>query len=211
MANRERLPNDTSTDSPKTADITTGNSTNAGSGFGNITKEVVSAFAAGDHRAFDQIYLRCFEPIRGFFCMLLRNESVAEELTQELFVHLWENRRAVDPRLNFKSYIYTVAKSSAMKYLRHKRVVEKYEGFRLVNDPESAGTPDEGLIARELQLMMQISLDSMPRQRRKVFEMSRLERLSNPEIAMKLGISESTVRAHLHNATRKLREIVGTV
>jgi hypothetical protein len=96
---------------------------------------------------------------------------------------------------------------SAMKYLSHKRVVEKYEGLRLGSDPGSAGAPDDGLIASELRLRMQISLDKMPRQRRTVFEMSRMERLSIPQIALKPGISESTVRAHLHNATRQLRKL----
>ncbi len=173
-----------------------------------ITKEMVSAFVDGDHRAFDRIYLCCYEPVRSFFCMLLRNEAIAEELCQELFVRLWENRRTVDPELNFKSYIYTVAKSSAMKYLRHKKVVEKYEDFRLRLGSDVADAPDEGLVAGELELMIRLMLDKMPRQRRAVFEMSRVERLSNGEISTKLGISESTVRAHLHNVIKELRKLV---
>lgn len=174
-------------------------------GFDNITKEVVAAFASGDHRAFDQIYLRCFEPVCGFFKMLLRNETVAEELAQELFVKLWENRGSINPELNFKSYLYTVAKSAAFKYLRHKRVVEKYENYRGTEVAEMTDAPDENLIAGELQAMIKRALDQMPRQRRQVFEMSRVEKLSNGEIASRLGIRESTVRAHLHNVIKKLR------
>ena len=173
-----------------------------------ISKELLSDLTRGDHRAFNKIYLLCFEPIRGFFRMLLHNEAVAEELCQELFVRLWENRQTIDPSLNFKSYIYTMAKTSAMKYMRHKKVVEKYESFRLSNTSELTHAPDEGLIASELQLMIQLSLDKMPRQRRQIFEMSRTERLSNKEIAVKLGIQESTVRAHMHNAYKELKGLV---
>ncbi len=175
---------------------------------GSITKEVVSAFVDGDHRAFDRIYMCCSEPIRGFFRMLLRNDAIADELCQELFVRLWENRHTINPELNFKSFLYTVAKSSAMKYLRHKKVVEKYEDFRLRVGSDSTGAPDEALMAAELQLMIRLMLDKMPRQRRMVFEMSRVEKLSNAEISMRLGISESTVRAHLHNVIKKLKGLV---
>ncbi len=177
-------------------------------GFENINKEVVSAFVGGDHRAFDRIYLRCFEPIRGFFCMLLRNETVAEELCQEMFVRLWENRHAINPDLNFKSYLYTVAKSSAFKYLRHKRVVDKYENYRYLDNLELSDAPDEELMAGELQIIIKHLLDGMPRQRRQVFEMSRIEKLSNAEISSRLGIRESTVRAHLHNVIKRLRGVV---
>lgn len=174
----------------------------------NITKEVLSAFVDGDHRAFDHIYLCCFEPINGFFRMLLHNETVAEELCQEMFVRLWENRHSIDPERNFRSYLYTVAKSSALKHLRHKRVVEKYENFRQSENSELSDAPDEELLAGELQLMIKLALDKMPRQRRQVFEMSRMERLSNGEIASRLGIRESTVRAHLHNVIKKLKGLV---
>ncbi len=176
--------------------------------FGSITKEVVSAFVDGDHCAFDSIYLCCFEPIKGFFQMLLRNEAIAEELSQELFVRLWEGRHAINPELNFKSYLYTVAKSSAMKYLRHKKVAEKYEEFRLRIGSDLTDSPDEALAAEELQLIIDIMLDKMPRQRCMVFEMSRVDKLSNGEISLKLGISESTVRAHLHNVIKELRKVV---
>ena len=200
--------------SDDTVDSREANGRKAGShpvtGFENITKDVVSAFVAGDHRAFDQIYLRCFEPICGFFCMLLRNETIAEELTQDLFVRLWENRHAINPELNFKSYLYTVAKSSAFKYLRHKRVVERYENYRYLDSLGLSDAPDEELMAGELQIIIKYSLDGMPKQRRQVFEMSRVEKLSNGEIASRLGIQESTVRAHLHNVIKKLRGLVST-
>ncbi len=105
----------------------------------SVTKEMLSGLNAGDSRAFDSIYLRCFEPIRGFFRLLLHNDAEAEELCQELFVWIWENRRVIKPDLNFRSYLYTVAKTSAMKHLRHKQVESRYANFRLREDPDLGG------------------------------------------------------------------------
>ncbi len=176
--------------------------------FDYITNEVLTAFCAGDHRAFEVIYMHCFEPIRGFFNMLLHNDAVAEELSQEMFARLWENRHMVNPNLNFRSYIRTAAKSSAMNYLRHKQVVDKYTNFKLNMEIDLGDAPDEELMVAELQLMISIALEKMPEQQRRVYEMSRTEKLSNDEIANLLGISESTVRVHLHKAMKELKRVM---
>ena len=173
-----------------------------------ITKEVLSALEAGDSRAFDTVYLHCFEPIRAFFCLLLHNEAEAEELCQDLFVRLWENRRTINPDLNFRSYLYTMAKTSALKYFRHKQVRDKYVNFRLREYSDPGEAPDEELMGNELSLLVRISLEKMPEQRRKVFEMSRFENLTNGEIADRLNIRESTVRAHLHHALKILKGLL---
>lgn len=170
----------------------------------DIPMDIVAAFRDGDHRAFEAIYNFCAEAIRSFFRMVLRNDALAEELCQELFVRIWENRRQINPALNFKSYIRISAKSLAMNHLRHKQVADKYTNFRLNMDLQPGNAPDEQLIASELQLLVALTLDQMPEQRRRVFEMSRGENLSNSEISVLLGISESTVRVHLHKALKEL-------
>lgn len=178
------------------------------SGFRSVTKDILSALGNGDIRAFDRVYLSCFEPIRAFFRLLLHNDAEAEELCQELFVRLWENREAINPELNFRSYLYTMAKTSAMKYLRHKQVENKYVNFRIVEDPEQGGEPDERMLESELSLLLRISLERMPEQRRRVFEMSRFENMTYGQIADRLRIRESTVRAHLHHALKEIREAI---
>ncbi len=174
-----------------------------------ITKEVLSALMAGDSRAFDTVYLCCFEPIRAFFFLLLHNETEAEELSQELFVELWENRQKINPDLNFRSYLYTVAKTSALKYFRHRLVKDKYVDFRLRERPDSGTLPDEEMLEKELSLLIRTSLAKMPEQRRRIFEMSRFDSLTNGEIADRLNIQESTVRVHLHHALKELKELIG--
>lgn len=176
------------------------------SGFQSITKEILSAFGNGDRRAFDTVYLCCFEPIRAFFRLLLHNDAEAEELCQDMFVRLWENRKAINPDLNFRAYLYVVAKTSAMKHLRHKQVRNKYVNFRLREDPEHEGAPDERMLENELLLLIRLHMEKMPRQRRKVFEMSRFDSMANDQIADRLDIRESTVRTHLHHALKGIKE-----
>ncbi len=188
----------------------TGNNAGA-AGACNIPREVAAAFRDGDHRAFETIYLSCAESIRGFFRVILRNDAVAEELCQDLFVRIWENRHQVNPELNIRSYIRRAAKSSAMNYLRHKQVADKYTNFRLNMDVRPDNAPDEQLMAAELQLLIALALDKMPEQRRRVFEMSRVEGLPYATIAESLGMSESTVRVHLYKALKDMSGLLSAI
>lgn len=181
------------------------------SDFKHITRDVLVGLRDGDYKAYDIIYLRCFEPMQAFLRLLLHSATDAEELCQELFMKLWENRERIDPDSNFRSYLYTMAKTTALKYLEHKNVVYKYVNFRMKEFPEFEHSADEQLISNELSLILKIALANMPAQRRRVFEMSRFEGLSNDEIAEKLNISSTTVRAHLHNALKTLKELMTLV
>lgn len=178
------------------------------SDFGQITPEILAALRDGDYRAFDRIYFLCFGPIEIFARMLLRNDSEAEEVCQELFAKLWEKRENIDPQRNFKSYMYTLVKSAVLNRLEHKNVVNKYVNFRLKSEPDMEYSPDESLMSNEVSLMVQIAIDRMPEQRQRVFRMSRMEELSNEQIAKRLNITTATVRAHLHHATKELRELM---
>ena len=178
------------------------------SAFDWITPDILTALCEGDSKAFDLIYLRCFEPIQAFFRLLLHNDTEAEELCQELFARLWENRERIDPERNFRSYLYKSAKSAALNHLEHKQVAHKYVHFRLSGEADFEHAPDAHLMSSELSLLIQISIEQMPEQRRRVFEMSRMEGMTNEEISRNLKIAPATVRAHLHYATKELRELI---
>ena len=180
-------------------------------GFDVITPELLIRLRGGEHSAYDEIYLSCFEPLNAFLRLLLHDRDQAEELCQEVFIKLWENHSTINPDSNLKSYLYVMAKSVAFNHLKHKKVVEKYNNYRLNEQPGFESSPDEKIIENELALLVRISLENMPEQRRRVFEMSRIEGLSNDEIADRLQIKPSTVRAHLHNAIKDLRELIALV
>jgi len=176
--------------------------------FDIITPQLLIRLRGGEHSAYDKIYLSCFEPINAFLRLLLHNRDEAEELCQEVFIKLWENHGTINPNSNFKSYMYVMARSVAFNHLKHKKVVEKYYNYRLNEQPGFESSPDEKIVEGELALLVKISLENMPEQRRRVFEMSRIDGLSNDEIADRLQIKPSTVRAHLHNAIKDLRELI---
>jgi RNA polymerase sigma-70 factor (ECF subfamily) len=140
---------------------------------------------------------------------LVRSEHIAEELTQELFIRIWTVRENIDPERNFHAYIHSVAKNLAFKHLK-ERFHETY-----TDDPVSLSTDqvcmEEELLARETQLLIDMKVSQMPERRKAVFELSRIEGLSNDQIADKLKISKKTVENHMNTALKEIRQILNSI
>lgn len=173
-----------------------------------ITAPIVEAMRRGDHPAFQKIYLHSIGPLTDFLNILLRSRSEAEEVAQEIFTYIWANREKINSAKNFKGYLYTVAKTMAFKQMARKKLDEKYYNYKLHAVPDFNSSPDDVVITQELALLIHIYLDNMPAQRRRVFEMSRIEGKSDAEIAEALHLSINTVRTHLKLGLKGLRKLV---
>lgn len=169
--------------------------------------ELLTALRLGDHTAYEKIYLHYASSVKNFLRTLTRSHEVAKEITQEVFITLWEKRDKIDPCKNISGYLYTIAKNAALKHFRDNKLV-KDEISAAVDPFENNSTPDEIIIGKEKEILIEIAISRMPPQRKKIYELSRIEGLSNAEIAKKLGISKNTVENHITSALKDLREVI---
>lgn len=167
----------------------------------------LAALRRGDHQAYHDIYYTYKESIEYFLLKLLRSEDQAAELTQNIFVNLWDRRETLDPTKSIKSFLFSVAKNSALNYFKHLRVHDRYIHHELYNEGLDYDSNDE-MVARETSYLVEIAVSRMPAKRRKVFELSRYENLSNDEIARRLNMNKLTVASHLAQAMKEIREIL---
>lgn len=174
----------------------------------DIPQEKLSALRNGDHDAFRYIYLHYRKSMTDFLFMLLRNREDAEEITQDIFTMLWENRSSIDGIKSFRSYLYTSARNRAFKLLEHKKVINKYNDFKVNMTIDYGDSPDEIVVSKETAVLISIALEHMPSQQRRVFEMSRFDGKSDDEIAESLSISKRTVQTHLYKARKEIRELL---
>lgn len=172
-----------------------------------IPQEVVVALRDGDHRAYEQLYYHYSSSIRRFLLTLTRSEELADDITQEVFVAVWEKREQLDPARNIRTYLYTIARNTTMNYFNREKIRDKYYRSILPETEQDAGS-DELLIAKETDLLIRIAVSRMPALRRRVFELSRYEGWSNERIAQELDMSKSNVYDHIYQATKDIKEIL---
>ncbi len=174
----------------------------------DIPRGVLQALKEGNHDAYDEVYIRYRDPIYNFLKILTRSDVAAEEIAQEVFVNVWEKRDKINPAKNIKSYLYTIARNAALQYFNRQKVHGRFTDFSAAAGNSESVSSEELVIAKETEILIEIALSRMPAQRRRVFEMSHYEGLSNEIIAEQLEISKSNVTSHLSNARKDIKEVL---
>lgn len=164
----------------------------------------------GDEKAFEKIYLNYYKKTLYFITGLIKSGPDAEELTQEVFIKLWTNRETIDPERSVHSYMFTIARNTAFNFLKHKLVEMGY--IRDYSPAEAATeTSEEILLAKEIALLIEMTVNRMPVQRQRIYRMSREEGLTNNEISIRLQISKKTVDNQLSLAMRELKRVIAGI
>lgn len=168
-------------------------------------KELLRLLHCGDMQAFDLLYHRYSPTIYANILKFMRDETVAEDLLQDVFVRIWENRLRIDPEQSFAAFLFTCSRNITFNFKRRLKL-EMESAVRLAQAaPEGENTIDRVLESKEAQAWVEQLLDKLPQQRQKIFRLSKLEGKSYQEIAEELGISVATVRDHIVKANKFMR------
>lgn len=164
---------------------------------------LVQLLQKGNVAAFDSLFEIYSPKLFGFALKYFRNETDAEELVQEVFVKVWENRQAIQLEYSFKSYLFTIALNQIRKYFNRKAASLRYlESIQ--NKSESTDQMDNEDYESILQ-KMNLIIDQMPARRREIFIKSKLEGKSAKEVAAELNITPGTVDNQISEGLRFIR------
>lgn len=167
------------------------------------------ALKEGDVKAFDRMFITYFGKVKYFINGLLKSEIDAEDLAQDIFMKLWTNRGALDPQKSVNAYLYTMAPNAAFNFLKHKLVLDSYAAdFILTEENNTPDTPEEIVYAKEIALLVEMTVCQMPRQRQRIYRLSRNEALANEKIALLLDLSKKTVENQLSLALQDIRKVI---
>lgn len=168
-------------------------------------KDLLLRLQKGDYTAFEIIYNYHKKNMAGRLFSLLKSWDLVEDVLQELFIRLWNNREIIDTEKAIDAYLYRIATNLVNDYFRGiskdkklaeelwLRISELYNPF----DEISQTKADHELFR---------SIDQLPEQRKKVFLLCKMERKSYAEVARLLQISEAAVNDHITKANRFLKD-----
>jgi len=158
----------------------------------------------GDDDAFAALFREHYSWLVLSAARLLGDRSLAEEVVQDVMLELWRRREQLTLTGPLRAYLHQSARNRALNHLRHGRTVRQSEPF--VRPPTAAPQADARVASRELQAAVTEAMAELSAPQREVFEMSRRDGLTYPEIASVLDISVKTVEARMGRALRHLRE-----
>jgi RNA polymerase sigma-70 factor, ECF subfamily len=166
--------------------------------------ELLARLREGDEDAYAAIFREHYSWLVLSAARLLGERALAEEVAQDVMLELWRRRHTLVLTGPLRAYLHQSTRNRALNQLRHGKTVRQSEPY--VRPPTAAPSADAGTVSRELAVAAREAVAELSPAQREVFEMSRMDGLTYPEIANTLAISVKTVEARMGRALRHLRE-----
>lgn len=166
---------------------------------------ILEQCAKGDTTAFKELFLRFYEQVLGLSLIMTKSPEMAEDLAQEIFTKVWENRERLSGVREFRPYLNTVTRNHVRDFLRKKVFTAANETYLENYFLQSTGAADELIVEKQMIFHLDEALARLTPQSRQVFLLSRQEGLTHREIAERLNISETTSKSHVVKALASVR------
>ena len=166
--------------------------------------ELVGALRGGDEQAFAEIYSRYGYVLIEQAFRKVNSREAAEEIVQDLFAALWHKRDTTDIQ-KLPEYLGTAVKYRVINLIKNKLTHEGYLSYCRSLASEADHHTENDLAAADLAGALRLGLAHLSGHTREVFQLSRLEHQTVPQIAVRLKLSPKAVEYHLTRALKHLR------
>lgn len=165
-------------------------------------KQWLNATSKGDQTAFTLLLRNQRNKVYTLALTYLKSRELAQEITQDIFLKIWNAREKLSEVENFSDYLFIISRNQLISFIRKN----KKQLLTISEEVEDVLTrPDEQLHYKQSYNKILLLIEQLPPVRKKVFTMSRLEGKSYEEIGDILGISRNGVKDHIVKALNYLR------
>lgn len=162
--------------------------------------------------AFDELF-RCYYPRLISYISSILDSKIAEDIAQDVFLYVWENRKKIYFGQGFQSYLFQSGYTRAMDYLRKQHTVMDYAenvqtDFLEIYEKLARNEDSilDHLYSKDFYQTLHQLLDKIPEQRRNVFLLAYVDGLKSKDIAEQCNMSQRTVESHIYLTLKFLRE-----
>ena len=167
---------------------------------------LLQKLSENDMSAREVLYIRYAPQVKSFVSAILKDSADADDVVQDIFLRIWEERQIVCQARSFKSYLFTMTRNIIYNRLKRDKVHNRYVGFESKRNPQDE--IEERIMTKDLLDQIKEEMDSLTEQQRVIYELNRNDEMTYKEIAEKLGISPKTVQYHISNVLAKLKKLL---
>lgn len=175
-----------------------------------VELELLRSLKNGDDLALSKLYEIHVQQLYYFVLKTAKSPELTEDVLQDVFIKLWENRSLIDPTKSLKPYLYTIARRHLLNLLKRAsheiHIVEEIRKYT----PFSENVTDLQTEFSESQTILDDALNQLSPRLREVFVLCKLEGYSYKQVASQLGITEGTVNSQVVKATKSVKKYLTT-
>lgn len=166
---------------------------------------IFDAIRNSDRQAFEQVFKHSYQPLTAYAFRFVRDLPTAENIVQDVFLKLWQNRKEMSITTSLDHYLFRAVRNHCLNFLDKARVRATYLRMQVERDSNDNDYkeyyPEIGLLE-----IIENAISALPEKRQEIFRLAREEGLKYREIADQLNISVKTVEAQMSLALKQLRD-----
>ena len=161
----------------------------------------------GDENAYHEIFQNYFQVLVAFAYKYLNDLDLSKEITQNVFVKLFEKRQTIHITFNLKSYLFRMVYNDCMNLIKREKTI-RFHHEEYIQGQDVYENMDDISEQTEKEYQIYQAINKLPPQCKLIIERSRLEGKKNQIIAEELGISVRTVETQISKALRLIKSSV---
>ncbi len=168
--------------------------------------KILQKIRRGDQASFGLLYAQYFDMLAGEIFFILKDRTRTEEVIQDVFCKIWRDRDKLETISNFEGYLRVLSRNGALNVLKSDLRRRKTEQNYYQEQVNMSVDYHEVDLQKEHYRLLDLAIEKLPAQQKKVYQLSRFERMKYVEIAKQLNLSKESVKSYLKIATVTIKK-----
>ncbi len=167
----------------------------------------------GNPAAFKEIFTVLYPRLKSYCKLFISENSNVEDLIQETFIALWDNKESVKTEKTIESYVFVILRNKCLNFLKKQKLDQltfepeylKVEELQFLYQLDFTQKEEKSL-EEELVESLKVAIEELSDKRKQVFVLCKVEGKKQKEVAEELNISIKMVEKHISLAKQEIRE-----
>lgn len=170
-------------------------------------KELLLLVAHGDKEAYRRLFTHYWDKVFSTALLFTKSKEIAQDLAQDIFAHIWVKKEKLTDVDHFEAYLFITSRNLIIDRLRKKVFSPDNESYlQTYFEQERLLAPDFQMELKEMEAIIHKGMRGLPYRQRVAFYLSRIKGMKHKEIALRMGISQESVKSHIVRASGTLRK-----